>query len=92
MANLFVSVLITGLAVTYILELIDKIQLGILEKSTINLVFSMPISTACLYALQRHWTITMLVLVPASTFVALALSMFVNKPTVVQQQRLPRIY
>lgn len=86
MANLLLSVLISGLAVTYVLELIDKIQLGIFEKSTINLVFSMPLSLASLYALHRHWTVTLAVLVPATTFFALVLNMYINKPTVVQQR------
>ena len=86
MANLLISILITGLAVTYLLELLDKIQLGILLKSTVNLIASMPLSTACLYALHRHWTITMVVAVQAATFIALALNMYINKPTVVQQR------
>lgn len=92
MANLLISVLLSGLAVTYLLELIDKIQLGIFSKSTVNLVSSMPLSLACLYALQRQWTVALVVSVPAATFVALVLNMYINKPTVVQQQRLPRLY
>jgi hypothetical protein len=92
MANLLISIVVAGLAVTFLLELLDKIQLGILLKSTVNTVASMPLSVGCLYALQRHWTVTMVVSVPAATFIALALNMFINKPTVVQQQRLPRIY
>jgi isoprenylcysteine carboxyl methyltransferase (ICMT) family protein YpbQ len=92
MANLLLSIFITGLAVTYLLELLDKVQLGILQKSTVNLIASMPLSLACLYVLSRHWTVTLLVSVPAATFVALVLNMYINKPTVVQQQRLPRMY
>ena len=91
MVNLLVSILITGLAVTYLLELIDKAQLGILEKSTINLIFSMPLSLGGLYLFQRHWTLTLLVLVPATTFIALVLNMAINRPTIIRQERLPRL-
>ena len=93
MVNLLISVLLTGAAVFYAIELIDNLQ-GIffnLQKSTLNYIFSLPLSIAGLYVLG-YWDRTLFVSVPASTLVALVLNLNVNKPTVIQNQRLPRIY
>jgi hypothetical protein len=91
MTNLLLSVILTGFAVTYLLELIEiALQWFFLSKSTINKLFSMPLSLACLYVIHRQWTLMMLVLVPAATFVALAINLYINKPAVVTRQ-LPRL-
>ena len=93
MVNLLISVLLTGAAVFYAIELLDNLQqlLFSFKKSTLNYLFSMPLSIAGLYALG-YWDKTLFVSVPASTLVALVLNLNVNKPTVIQNQRLPRIY
>ena len=93
MVNLLISVLLTGAAVFYLIELIDNIQAitFAFKKSTLNYVFSLPLSTGGLFVFG-YWDRTLFVSVPAATLVSLILNMQINKPTVIQNQRLPRIY
>ena len=90
MVNLLISAILTGCAVTYVLEMLDVVSLGILEKGTINKVFSLPLSFGGMYALTREINLSLLVTVPAVTLVSLALSKYLNKP-IVTQTRLPRL-
>ena len=93
MVNLLISVLLVGAAVFYVIELLDNIQSTFFSfrKSTLNYLFAMPLSTAGLYAFG-YWDKTLFVSVPASTLISLVLNMSINKPTVIQNNRLPRIY
>lgn len=86
MTDLLLSVVLTGLAVTYILELLDLTLLGAwIGKSNINIFFALPLSFGGLYLLNGL-TLNLAVLVPAATFVSLALAKYLNKPTVMQQR------
>jgi hypothetical protein len=90
MTDLLIVVLLTGFAVTYILELLDLSILGAwIGKSNINIAFALPLSFGGMY-LFFGLTTQMLVSVPATTFISLALGKYLNKPTVVSQ-RLPRL-
>lgn len=90
MTDLLIAVILTGFAVTYALELIDLSIVGaFLSKQTINLAFALPLSFGGLYVFLGIST-HLIVAVPASTFVSLALGKYLNKPTVVSQ-RLPRL-
>ena len=91
MTDLLLSVVLAGLAVTYILELLDLTYLGAwIGKSNINIFFALPLSFGALYVLNGV-DINLVVLVPAATFVSLALAKYLNKPTVVAQSRIPRL-
>ena len=90
MTDILITVLLVGLAVTYILELLDLTLLGAwIGKSNINIFFAAPLSFGGLYVLHEL-TLDLVVLVPAATFVSLALTKYLNKPMTVQQ-RLPRL-
>lgn len=90
MTDTLISVILVGLAVTYILELLDLTILGAwIGKSNINIFFAAPLSFGGVY-LFEGLTLDLVVLAPAATFVSLALTKYLNKPTVVQQ-RLPRL-
>lgn len=91
MTDLLLTILLVGAAATYVLELIDAISLGMLEKSTINIIFSVPLSTAGMWIMQKQWSLEMLITVPAATFVSLLLVKFLNKPQQVEVRRVPRI-
>ena len=93
MVNLLISVLLTGAAVFYLIELIDNVQstLFSFRRATLNYILAMPLSLLGLYLLG-YWNRTLFVSVPAATLVSLVLNLQVNKPTVIQNQRLPRIY
>ena len=90
MVDLLISVIVVAFAVTYLLELLDLTLLGAwIGKSNINVFFALPLSFGGLFAFHEL-TFDLVVLVPATTFVSLFLSKYLNKPTVVQQ-RLPRL-
>lgn len=88
MTDLLLSVLLAGFAVTYVLEFLDLFD--IVNKSTLNRWLALPLSVAGMYILVGELLTEMIVTVPATTFVSLALMKFLNKPTVVQQ-RIPRL-
>ena len=90
MTDILITALLVALAVTYILELLDLTLLGAwIGKSNINIFFAPPLSFLGLW-LFEGLVIDLAVLVPATTFLSLALTKYLNKPTVVQQ-RLPRL-
>lgn len=90
MTDLLIAVLLTGFAVTYILELLDLSIIGAwLGKSTINIVFALPLSFGGMYVFFGLTT-QHLISVPATTFISLALGKYLNKPAVVSQ-RLQRL-
>lgn len=90
MTDLLVSVLLAGLAVTYVLELLDLTLLGeYVGRANINIFFALPLSFGALYVFYGI-DINLVVLVPAATFISLALTKYLNRPTVVQS-RLPRL-
>lgn len=91
MTDLLLTILLVGAAATYVLELIDAISLGMLEKSTINILFSVPLSIAGMWIMQQKWSVEMFVTIPAATFVSLLLVKFLNKPQQVEVRRVPRI-
>ncbi len=91
MTDILIATLLTGFAVTYILELLDLSILGEwIGKSNINVFFALPLSFGGMYMFYQLDKL-LLVTVPAATFVSLALGKYLNKPTVVTQQRLPRL-
>lgn len=91
MTDLLLAVALTGFAVTYVLELLDLTLLGAwIGKSNINIFFAPPLSFGALYVFYGL-DLNLVVLVPAATFVSLALAKYLNKPTVVTQSRLPRL-
>ena len=90
MTDILITSLLVALAVTYILELLDLTLLGAwIGKANINIFFAPPLSFAGLW-LFEGLVIDLAVLVPAATFLSLAFTKYLNKPTVVQQ-RLPRL-
>lgn len=86
MTDLLVSVVLIGLAATYILELLDLTILGAwIGKSNINIFFAPLLTFAGLW-LFEGLTVNLAVLVPAATFISLALTKYLNKPTIVPQR------
>ena len=89
MTDLLILTILSGIAVTYSIELIDLLTKGFLGTPKLNKWFSLPLSFGAIYS-QTHLTIHMVVAVPAATFVAIALSKYLNKPAVITRQ-LPRL-
>jgi hypothetical protein len=88
MTDLLITILISGIAITYTVEFLELVTLRYLQVSLLNKYFTLPLSFGALlsqYSLNKQFIIA----VPATTFVAIAISKWLNKPTVVN--RLPRL-
>ena len=89
MTDLLITIVIAGVAVTYVIEFIELVTVGMFGVPLLNKFLTLPLSFGALISqnsLDRHFIIT----VPAIATVALLLSKYLNKPRVVQQ-RLPRL-
>lgn len=91
MTDLLISAILTGLAVTYLIEFIDLISYGILARTTLNKYFALPMAFGGMFLLT-DMNLKMLVTVPAATFVSVAIGKYINKPTVINNGlRIPRL-
>ena len=89
MNEILITVLLTGMAVTFVVEFLDLILLGIFTKPTLYNILALPLSFLGLWA-QLEIQFDFFSLVPATAFVAMMLNKYLNKPTVVGS-RLPRL-
>ena len=89
MTDLLITTLLSGLAVTYAIELIDLITRGFFGKATLNKMLSLPLSFLALFS-QVHLNTSLIVAVPAATFLAVAVGQYINKPVVSSFNRLTR--
>jgi hypothetical protein len=87
MADYILAVLMVGFAVSYFVELVD---IGFVLRRTINMVLPIPLSIGGLFLLG-YWNKALIVLVPATIFVALYIGKQLNKPSQVINPRLPRL-
>jgi hypothetical protein len=90
MTDLLLIVFLTGLAVTYVIEFLDMLFNNFGLKPLFNKYLAMPLSFLGLFS-QMSIDYSFFVLVPAITLVSLVIGMWLNKPTLVQTQRLPRL-
>lgn len=91
MTDLLLTIVLVGAAVTYILETLDAVLLGLVEKTTLNIVLSLPLSLGGMWVMQQTFSVQMYATVPAATFVSLLLVKYLNKPQQVDVRRFPRI-
>jgi hypothetical protein len=89
MVDLLITILIAGVAVTYVIEFIELITTGMFGVPLLNKFLTLPLSFGALIS-QNSLDMQFIVAVPAIATVALLLSKYLNKPRVVQQ-RLPRL-
>ena len=89
MVDLLITILIAGVAVTYVIEFIELITTGMFGVPLLNKFLTLPLSFGALIS-QNSLNMQFIIAVPAIATVALLLSKYLNKPRVVQQ-RLPRL-
>jgi len=87
MADYILAILMVGMALTYILELVD---FGFVSRSSLNKFLTLPLSVGGFYLLG-YWDKTLVIAVPASIFVALFIGKQLNKPAQILPPRLPRL-
>lgn len=91
MTDLLLSAILTGLAVTYVIELLDLVTTGLFGKTLLNMYLALPLSFGGMFSLYDI-DMQMIVSVPAATFVSLMVSKYLNKPVVINNgPRLPRL-
>ena len=81
--DIVISVLLTGMAVTYVIEFLDLFISGFITKPTLNKYFALPLSFLGLWT-QLDLYYDFFVLVPAAKFVSFAIVMYLNKPVVIK--------
>ena len=89
MIDLLITIIIAGVAVTYVIEFIELVTTGFFGVPVLNKFLTLPLSFGALIS-QNSLDKQFIIAVPAIATVALLLSKFLNKPRVVQQ-RLPRL-
>jgi hypothetical protein len=89
MVDLLITILIAGVAVTYVIEFLELVTTGLFGVPLLNKFLTLPLSFGALIS-QNSLDMQFVIAVPAIATVALLLSKYLNKPRVVQQ-RLPRL-
>ena len=87
MTDLLISILITGTAVTYVIELLNLITVDFFGISLLNKVLTLPLSIGGLLALDHRGS-SLLVAVPSAAFMALFIGRQLDKPVVTNVPRL----
>lgn len=81
MVNLLVSIILSGFAITFTIELIALLLSWFLNKETVYNWLSLPLSFGAMFAfynIQKNF----FVLVPATAFITLILNKYINTPSV----------
>ena len=89
MIDLLITIVIAGVAVTYVIEFLELVTTGLFGVPLLNKFLTLPLSFGALIS-QNSLNMQFIIAVPAIATVALLLSKYLNKPRVVQQ-RLPRL-
>ena len=82
MNDLLITTLLSGIATTYVIEFIELITLGFFGVSFLNKWFSLPLCFLGMYS-QIYLTRGLIIGVPSATLISIALSKWLNKPTLV---------
>lgn len=86
MVNLFVAVILSGLAVTFIIEALSLAVGLLVSKERLYSVLSLPLSFGalyCYYPLEPSFIVS----VPAISFIVLFINKYINKPIVLPSRR-----
>lgn len=91
MVNLLIAVLLSGLAVTFTVELVSLALVFFINKEKLYAFLSLPLSFGallCFYNIDLKFVVS----VPAVSFIALLVNKYINKPvTIAAPRRLPSL-
>lgn len=87
MTDLLISILITGIAITYVIEFINLVTVDFFGISGLNKVLTLPLSIGGLWLLDTRG-LPLIVAVPAAGFVSLYIGKQLDKPVVANLPRL----
>jgi hypothetical protein len=86
MVNLLIAVLLSGLAVTFTIELLSLGLSFIISKEKLYAFLSLPLSFGallCFYSINLRFVVA----VPAISFIALLVNKYINKPITIAAPR-----
>jgi hypothetical protein len=86
MVNLLIAVLLSGLAVTFTIELLSLGLSFIISKEKLYAFLSLPLSFGallCFYSVNLKFVVS----VPAISFIALLINKYINKPITIAAPR-----
>jgi hypothetical protein len=88
--DIFISVLLVGMAVGYLTELLASTLELFISPKTLKMILTVPMSAGGLYLFTGTLDWSLVVLAPAAGFFALAIMSVVNRPIILQsvQQRI----
>ena len=89
MVDLLISVILSGFAITFTVELLALLLVWFLNKETLYTWLSLPLAFGAMFVLYNIDK-TFLISVPATAFIALVLKKYLNAP-VVTSTRLKRL-
>lgn len=91
MVNLLIAVLLSGLAVTFTVELVSLALVFFINKEKLYAFLSLPLSFGallCFYNIDLKFVVS----VPAVSFITLLVNKYINKPvTIAAPRRLPSL-
>jgi hypothetical protein len=87
MTDLLIAIIIVGTASTYVNEFLDLLTRGFFGVPALNKSLSLPLSIVGLYLLNVT-DMTLIVATPATAFVTLMISKFINRPIATTVPRL----
>jgi hypothetical protein len=87
MTDLLIAIVIAGTASTYVIEFLDLLTRGFFGVPLLNKVLLLPLSIGGLYLLGIVDT-TLVIATPATAFITLMISKFINRPVATTVPRL----
>jgi ABC-type maltose transport system permease subunit len=82
--DILITIVITGLAVSYIVEFINVFTETIISSRILRQFLTLPLSVLGLYLLGV-WDTTTYVAAPASALISATISLLINRPTVLRR-------
>jgi len=81
MTDLLILSVLSALAITYVIEILDLITYLFFDKAALNKFLSLPLSFGAMYS-QIGIHKSLIITVPAVTFASIAISKYINKPVI----------
>jgi hypothetical protein len=86
MTSLLIITLLSGIAVTYVIEFFNLVTFEMFGIPTLNKFFSLPLSAGAVFS-QIGFHHPLIIAIPAAAFISAATSKLINKPTIVSRLR-----
>ena len=86
MTSLLIITLLSGIAVTYVIEFINLVTIDFFGIPGLNKFLSLPLSAGAVFS-HVGFHHQLIIAIPAAAFISAATSKLINKPTIVSRLR-----